>query len=397
MAASFHLFLIDSFGHADGSRGADQSAEVTADALSADDAGLTGFRVEGDSLMAAIHARNEAAATADALLAVYLREDDGFAVQMVGVQELRQLLAHQLLQMREAALGHVALEAEDEVVDDAVAVLHDGGAYLYVAAAQLDELKCVAPRLDTADAAKFRLWQCLCQFQYVPQCNRSHGATRIARDGALSGHLGLCCHRYRLDGVDGRDSVGTRLHTGSGRLGDVRDVGRHLRDDGNLHRTLHTGGIGIHQFRTLPHIAAHAFVLHLRTREVQFHGVAASRLSHPRQTGPLLLGLPHYRGDDHFRGVVLLQPPQDVKVHLHGVLAQLLHVAEAVEVAVDAVAVHRIETGRYLLDFLQADGFIEHTRSAGIEGAGHHLVVRADRRRGEEERVLAAYATECDM
>ena len=230
----------------------------------------------------------------------------------------------------------------------------------------------------------------------MPQGDGPHGTTGIARDGALSGHLGLGGHRHRLDGVDGRDGVGTRLHAGSGRLGDVRDVGRHLRNDGYLHRALHTGGVGLHQFRTLAHVAAHALVLHLRAREVQFHGVAASRLGHLRQPHPLLLGLPHDGGNNHLRGVVLLQPPQDVKIHLHGVLAQLLHVAEAVEVAVDAVAVLGVEAGRHLLNLLQADGLIEHARPAGIEGTRHHLVVRTYRRRGKEERVLARDAAELD-
>ena len=71
------LFLVDSLCHANGSRGADQAAEVAADALGADDTGLTKpppdlprrweafFCVEGDGLMTTVHARYVAAATAD--------------------------------------------------------------------------------------------------------------------------------------------------------------------------------------------------------------------------------------------------------------------------------------------------------------------------------------------
>ena len=53
------------------------------------------------------------------------------------------------------------------------------------------------------------------------------------------------------------------------------------------------------QFWTLTDIAAHALVLHLRTREVQFHGIAARLLGHLRQTDPLFLGLSHDGGDNH--------------------------------------------------------------------------------------------------
>ena len=50
------LFLVDPLGNADGSRGADQSAEMAAYALGADDTGLAGIGIEGNGLMAAVHA-----------------------------------------------------------------------------------------------------------------------------------------------------------------------------------------------------------------------------------------------------------------------------------------------------------------------------------------------------
>ena len=126
--------LHNTLGNADGTRGANEAAEVTADALGSNDAGLADVRVERDSLMTTIHAGHVATSAPDAHVAVNLRIDDGIAIQAVGVQELRQLLTHQLLQLRDAALGHVALKPEDEVVDNAVAILHDGGTHLYVAA-----------------------------------------------------------------------------------------------------------------------------------------------------------------------------------------------------------------------------------------------------------------------
>ena len=64
------LFFGDSFGHANGTGGADKTAEVAAYALCADDAGLACIGVEVDSLMAAIHAGSIAASATYTFFAV---------------------------------------------------------------------------------------------------------------------------------------------------------------------------------------------------------------------------------------------------------------------------------------------------------------------------------------
>ena len=158
----------------------------------------------------------------------------------------------------------------------------------------------------------------------------------------------------------------------------MSDVGCHLRNHRYLHATLHTFRIGSYQFRTLAHIAAHAFILHLRTREVQLHRIAACLLGHPGQGHPFLFALSHNAGHHHFGGIVLLQTVQNVEIHLYRILAQLFHVAEAVEVAVRGVVVHGIESGRHLLDFLHADGLIEHACPTSFKGTGHHVIIGAD-------------------
>lgn len=83
---------------------------MTADALGAYQTRTAGFMVEDDGLMTAVAARHLTAATADTLLLVELRVNDGVAVQMVRIQEFLQPLAHQCLQLRDTALGHVALQ-----------------------------------------------------------------------------------------------------------------------------------------------------------------------------------------------------------------------------------------------------------------------------------------------
>ena len=113
--------------------------------------------VEDNGLMATIATRYLAAATADTQLFIELWINNGVAVQMIRILELLQPLAHQLLQLCDAALGHIALQTQYEVVDDALAILHHGSAYLHVAATLLNELQGVAPRLDAADTAQVKL------------------------------------------------------------------------------------------------------------------------------------------------------------------------------------------------------------------------------------------------
>ena len=147
------LFLGDSFGHADSTGGTYKTAEVTAYALGANDAGLARLGVETDSLMATIHTRGIAASTTNTLITVNHRIDNGIAVQVGGQIELWQQFANQIGNMLNTPLGHVVLKAQNHVVYNTIAVLHDGCADLYVAAAQLDEFKSVAPCLNAANAA----------------------------------------------------------------------------------------------------------------------------------------------------------------------------------------------------------------------------------------------------
>lgn len=126
---------------------------MTAHTLVAHEMGLA-VLAEGDGLMAAVHAGNVAPAAADALLSVEDREDDGVAVQVARLDEFGQLLAYKGREFGDATAGHIVLQSQGKVVDDTVAILHDRGAHLQVAAAQLDELECVLPRLDATNAAQ---------------------------------------------------------------------------------------------------------------------------------------------------------------------------------------------------------------------------------------------------
>ena len=152
---ALRFFLHDTLCQTDGACWTDQTTEVAAHTLGAYEMGLTGRMIEDDGLMSTVAARYLTASATYAQLLVELWIDDGVTIQMVGLQELRQLLAYEVLQLADTAFGHIALQTQDEVVDDAITILHCGRAHLYVVAAQLDKLQCVAPRLDTANATQF--------------------------------------------------------------------------------------------------------------------------------------------------------------------------------------------------------------------------------------------------
>ena len=119
--------------------GADKAAEMTTDTFLTDDTRFAVFS-EGDSLVAAVLAGYITTAAADTFLAVNLRENHRLAVEVGWQDDVFQFFTNEFLQLRNTALLHIMLQAEFKVVNDAVTVLHDRRAHLYVAASELDEL-----------------------------------------------------------------------------------------------------------------------------------------------------------------------------------------------------------------------------------------------------------------
>ena len=148
------VLLLYSLRRTDSPSGTDETAEVAADALRADNSWLTAVSVERDGLVATILTRDVAAAAANTAVTVNLRINNCIAVQVGGGYEVWQFLADQSFNRSETTLGHIVLQAKYQVVDDAVAILHDGGTHLYITASHLDKLQSVAPRLDASDAAQ---------------------------------------------------------------------------------------------------------------------------------------------------------------------------------------------------------------------------------------------------
>ena len=99
---------------------------------------------------------------------------------------------------------------------------------------------------------------------------------------------------------------------------------------------LRSSGKLLYQFRHLSDIASQSAFRHIRTGEVQLHCIRTVFLAQMRQFAPFRLILPHNRGQDEFRGVVFLQPAENLHVFLHTVVGKLLNILETHNTAVTA-------------------------------------------------------------
>ena len=160
--------------------------------------------------------------------------------------------------MLDTAVSHIGLHAQDKVIDDAVAILHDSGADLYVSAAQLDKLQRVAPSHYATDTTVLH-----CLYDGVgghlvdeTQRDRLDCLAAISRYGKLIVYCCLCRHCHALNGIDGGDSIGTGKIAPHGRLVDLCDIRSHLRDDRDADIAFHIGRVERDEFGILPNVAA---------------------------------------------------------------------------------------------------------------------------------------------
>ena len=143
------------------------------------------------------------------------------------------------------------LQTEDEVVNDTVAVLHDGGAHLYVAASELDEVQRIAPGLNTADTADIHMFLnagivqngMACHLVYHTQCNRLDRLAGIAAYGLLAAHGSPVAHSDGFDRIDRADTGCSTVETSQCRRGHGHDVRRHFRDNRYLNGLANERGV----------------------------------------------------------------------------------------------------------------------------------------------------------
>ncbi len=180
-------------------------------------------------------------------------------------------------------VAHPAFEAFGHVFDDAIAVVHGGGADLHGAAAEEDELRRVAPVADAADAGERQRGLGIGHdlLHHVQRDGLDRGAA-VAAVGAFAVDVGARREGVEIDagdgvdGVDGGEAVGAAALGRAGHGADVGDVGRELDEHRGARLLLDPRG---DHLRVLGHLAdgrAHAALAHaVRAAEVELEAVGA--------------------------------------------------------------------------------------------------------------------------
>src|SRR5205807_8949161 len=108
---------------------------------------------EGDALVRAVFAGDVAEVALDALRVINARDRLVVEIEIAPVGHTTCARADDLAHARVAFVVQVVRQSVNQVFDDAIAVVHDGGADLHGGCADQQELGRVAPRRDPADAA----------------------------------------------------------------------------------------------------------------------------------------------------------------------------------------------------------------------------------------------------
>ena len=380
---------------------ADIEAEVAADAFIGNNRFACAF-FDIDGLMAAVEAADGAAAAADAFGIVDLRDDLEVAVEVFAGNDVGQCFANEIAQGLVTMLFHEDFEAVNEVFDDAVAILHNGGRDLQRFGAEEQEFNGIHPGFDAADARDGNIGEFFVLFEL---CNEAKGdgldgCAGVTRNRALAVDDGHTSHVFdvdvanRLDRVDGRDGVSAAFDCAFGRDFHVGDVRGHFGNDGNVCIVLDDAGVFFDEFGILANVRPHGMAGHLRAREVELEHIRTGFGHFAGEQGPFFFIGAHDRNGEYFGGIIFFKTANDFSIFLPGMFRNLLHVFESDEA--DVFFADVVKTRGAFIHAVDADGFIEDAGPAEIEAFGNHLVVVANRRGRQEERIFAMDAEKID-
>jgi hypothetical protein len=108
--------------------------------------------VEMNALVRAVPASDVAEVASNAFLFVDTSNYLVVQIQMFPLGHLWQAPANKITDVFKTLLIHPVAEAIDQILNDAIAVMHDGGTYLHGVAPEQDELGGVLPVCYAADA-----------------------------------------------------------------------------------------------------------------------------------------------------------------------------------------------------------------------------------------------------
>ena len=212
------------------------------------------------------------------------------------------------------------------MVDNAVAVFHDRGAYLQGRASQQQEIQRIAPCGDAADAEQGNPRQrgIAGQIPDKTQGDGSDARSGIPAYGGLPADVGIgrmvvridAC--YAFDGIDGGQRVSAVDNGRHTRQFHVARIGRHLGDDGQAAPPAGSLRVERDQFGILTDVASQPLFRHLGAGKIALDHIRSRLFGHACQLRPLLLILSHDGGDDDLFRMTGLQSPEYFEILFGG-------------------------------------------------------------------------------
>ena len=184
-----------------------------------------------NALMRRVVAGDVAEVALDALRFIDAGDGAEGEIEVLEIRNAVEALTADVRDGGEAFGVHPIRETVAKVLNDAVAMVHDGGAYLQTRRAQQQELRRVAPGADAAHGGDGQRNLVGPQRRKHVQGDRLHSRTGIATVPALAADIGRNLERVEInggngvDGVDQRESIGPGGHGGARGVHDVGDVG----------------------------------------------------------------------------------------------------------------------------------------------------------------------------
>ena len=282
--------------------------------------------------------------------------------------------------MIETLFRKIQVQSRFQIVNNAVAVLHDGRRNLDASRSHEDKFKRVFPCLNATHGAQVHIGErrIVSHLRDKAQRDRLHGIS------AVSAHRGHPMHgRGRnvgvgvdpddtLDRVDSCNAIGAASHSRFCGGAHAVHVGSEFCQDRNPGSPSCGSRKPLHKLWHLSDIRTEPALSHIRAGEIQFDRIGAVLLAQPRQSLPVLIILPHYGGQNEFARVILLEPAEDLHVLLYAVIRELLNILKPDDTAV--VTGDCGKARRSLVDLHGADRLKGSACPARFKGPRAHII-----------------------
>ena len=343
--------------------------------------------------MRTVFASDVAKVALNAVLDIHVRFDVVVEIEMPPVSNAVHRFADDVVNRGETFLVEVVVQAVNHVLDDAVAIVHNGRADLNTPGTEEHELDSVPPCVDAADTAdrNFEL-RITCKFGNHVESYRLHGRTAVtavrrhAVDVRVRDHCVNIHAHHRVDRVYEGHCVCSAVLRSASRRSDVRDVWGELHDHREIGNLFHPFSDHARIFGHLAHRGAHSALAHaMRASEIQFKTVAARVLGLFDDLMPCFaFRFDHQRNDHRMVRISLFTFVDFLEIHLERTVGDQLDVVQPDHTK--RTMIDRSKPRRHICDRL-AKRLPNRTAPTGIERTLDHRSHIRRRSGCEPERI----------